>query len=203
MLVGGAARRYSKRCRPFSSFARPGPTRQTQASSVLISAKEEGKRICGYGAPGKGNTLLNYVAIGTDFSISRSIATLTSMAVTRPACTSHLAGRGDRRRQARLHSDPSVESQGRDRAADAPCRQMGRQVYRSHSLGLDRRERDFFLRAAPFPCGWIAAPWTVEKVPAVSSLRAKGQSLAFTEQACARALPVATPLDHSSQVSGS
>jgi hypothetical protein len=35
--------------------------------SVLIKAKEEGKRICGYGAPGKGNTLLNYAAIGTDF----------------------------------------------------------------------------------------------------------------------------------------
>jgi SAM-dependent methyltransferase len=35
--------------------------------SVLIKAKEDGKRICGYGAPGKGNTLLNYAAIGTDF----------------------------------------------------------------------------------------------------------------------------------------
>ncbi|WP_157017456.1 class I SAM-dependent methyltransferase [Mesorhizobium xinjiangense] len=35
--------------------------------SFLIAAKNEGKRICGYGAPGKGNTLLNYCAIGTDF----------------------------------------------------------------------------------------------------------------------------------------
>ena len=35
--------------------------------SVLIEAKKQGKRICGYGAPGKGNTLLNYAAIGTDF----------------------------------------------------------------------------------------------------------------------------------------
>ena len=35
--------------------------------SVLIAAKKEGKRICGYGAPGKGNTLLNYCGIGTDF----------------------------------------------------------------------------------------------------------------------------------------
>ena len=33
----------------------------------LISAKNQGKRICGYGAPGKGNTLLNYCGIGTDF----------------------------------------------------------------------------------------------------------------------------------------
>jgi hypothetical protein len=33
----------------------------------LSAAKEAGKRICGYGAPGKGNTLLNYCGIGTDF----------------------------------------------------------------------------------------------------------------------------------------
>ena len=35
--------------------------------SFLIDAKEQGKRIVGYGAPGKGNTLLNYCGIGTDF----------------------------------------------------------------------------------------------------------------------------------------
>jgi hypothetical protein len=33
----------------------------------LITAKREGKRIAGYGAPGKGNTLLNYCGIRTDF----------------------------------------------------------------------------------------------------------------------------------------
>jgi hypothetical protein len=33
----------------------------------LVAAKREGKRICGYGAPGKGNTLLNYCGIRTDF----------------------------------------------------------------------------------------------------------------------------------------
>jgi SAM-dependent methyltransferase len=33
----------------------------------LIDAKQEGKRIVGYGAPGKGNTLLNYCGIRTDF----------------------------------------------------------------------------------------------------------------------------------------
>jgi len=33
----------------------------------LISAKREGKSIGGYGAPGKGNTLLNYCGIRTDF----------------------------------------------------------------------------------------------------------------------------------------
>jgi hypothetical protein len=34
---------------------------------VLIDAKRRGKRIVGYGAPGKGNTLLNYCSIRTDF----------------------------------------------------------------------------------------------------------------------------------------
>jgi SAM-dependent methyltransferase len=33
----------------------------------LISAKREGKSIAGYGAPGKGNTLLNYCGIRSDF----------------------------------------------------------------------------------------------------------------------------------------
>jgi SAM-dependent methyltransferase len=33
----------------------------------LIEAKEAGKKVVGYGAPGKGNTLLNYCGIGTDF----------------------------------------------------------------------------------------------------------------------------------------
>jgi SAM-dependent methyltransferase len=35
--------------------------------SFLIECKAKGKRIAGYGAPGKGNTLLNYCGIGTDF----------------------------------------------------------------------------------------------------------------------------------------
>jgi hypothetical protein len=35
--------------------------------SLLIELKRQGKRIAGYGAPGKGNTLLNYCGIRTDF----------------------------------------------------------------------------------------------------------------------------------------
>ena len=35
--------------------------------AFLIDAKQAGKSIAGYGAPGKGNTLLNYCAIRTDF----------------------------------------------------------------------------------------------------------------------------------------
>ena len=33
----------------------------------LIGVKREGKSVAGYGAPGKGNTLLNYCGIRTDF----------------------------------------------------------------------------------------------------------------------------------------
>ena len=33
----------------------------------LIQVKRQGKSIAGYGAPGKGNTLLNYCGIRTDF----------------------------------------------------------------------------------------------------------------------------------------
>jgi hypothetical protein len=35
--------------------------------SFLIDCRNKGAKICGYGAPGKGNTLLNYCGIGTDF----------------------------------------------------------------------------------------------------------------------------------------
>ena len=43
--------------------------------SLLIRLKGEGKRIVGYGAPGKGNTLLNYCGIRTDlleFTVDRN-----------------------------------------------------------------------------------------------------------------------------------
>ena len=35
--------------------------------AFLIDAKRNGKQVVGYGAPGKGNTLLNYCGIGSDF----------------------------------------------------------------------------------------------------------------------------------------
>jgi len=35
--------------------------------TLLVAAKNQGKRIAGYGAPGKGNTLLNYCGIRSDF----------------------------------------------------------------------------------------------------------------------------------------
>jgi hypothetical protein len=51
----------------YNSFA--GQVKETKRALVefLIGVKRSGKSIVGYGAPGKGNTLLNYCGIGTDF----------------------------------------------------------------------------------------------------------------------------------------
>lgn len=51
----------------YMSFAERARRAKRDLLAFLISVKNEGKSICGYGAPGKGNTLLNYCAIGTDF----------------------------------------------------------------------------------------------------------------------------------------
>lgn len=50
-------------------FTFSGKVQDTKRSLLefLIAVKREGKAIAGYGAPGKGNTLLNYCGIRTDF----------------------------------------------------------------------------------------------------------------------------------------
>jgi hypothetical protein len=56
-----------RRIETYTSFE--GRVRETKHKllQLLINAKAERKRIAGYGAPGKGNTLLNYCGIRTDF----------------------------------------------------------------------------------------------------------------------------------------
>jgi hypothetical protein len=51
----------------YSRFAEQVKETKRRLLQFLIEAKREGKKIAGYGAPGKGNTLLNYCAIRTDF----------------------------------------------------------------------------------------------------------------------------------------
>jgi SAM-dependent methyltransferase len=51
----------------YASFSEQVQRTKRRLLSFLIAAKDRGKRICGYGAPGKGNTLLNYCGVGTDF----------------------------------------------------------------------------------------------------------------------------------------
>jgi hypothetical protein len=53
--------------RTYEAFAEKVKRTKRRLLSLLVGAKDEGLRICGYGAPGKGNTLLNYCGIGTDF----------------------------------------------------------------------------------------------------------------------------------------
>jgi hypothetical protein len=51
----------------YAAFAEQVRETKRALLEFLIDAKRAGKRIVGYGAPGKGNTLLNYCGIGTDF----------------------------------------------------------------------------------------------------------------------------------------
>jgi hypothetical protein len=51
----------------YANFAEQVKETKRKLLDFLIKAKREGKKVVGYGAPGKGNTLLNYCAIRTDF----------------------------------------------------------------------------------------------------------------------------------------
>ncbi|MDB4974538.1 MAG: C-methyltransferase [Myxococcaceae bacterium] len=51
----------------YTAFEQKARDTKHKLLAMLIDAKRQGKRIAGYGAPGKGNTLLNYCGIRTDF----------------------------------------------------------------------------------------------------------------------------------------
>lgn len=51
----------------YSSFGEQVKATKRNLLDFLIQARRAGKKIAGYGAPGKGNTLLNYCGIRTDF----------------------------------------------------------------------------------------------------------------------------------------
>nr|WP_277816389.1 class I SAM-dependent methyltransferase [Neptunicella marina] len=59
----------------YLTFAEQVQQCKNQLLSFLINAKAQGKKVVGYGAPGKGNTLLNYCGIGPDllsYTVDRS-----------------------------------------------------------------------------------------------------------------------------------
>ena len=59
----------------YLSFGPQVESTKRKLLSFLISAKQEGKHIVGYGAPAKGNTLLNYCGVRTDlidYTVDRS-----------------------------------------------------------------------------------------------------------------------------------
>ncbi len=55
------------RMETYEAFSEKVRETKRKLLEFLIGVKREGKSICGYGAPGKGNTLLNYCGIRTDF----------------------------------------------------------------------------------------------------------------------------------------
>jgi 2-polyprenyl-3-methyl-5-hydroxy-6-metoxy-1,4-benzoquinol methylase len=55
------------RLETYARFAEQVRRTKRELLSFLIRAREEGKRVVGYGAPAKGNTLLNYCGIRGDF----------------------------------------------------------------------------------------------------------------------------------------
>jgi len=56
-----------ERLQTYLSFAEKVEETKWSLLAFLIKTKRQGKSIVGYGAPGKGNTLLNYCGIRTDF----------------------------------------------------------------------------------------------------------------------------------------
>jgi SAM-dependent methyltransferase len=55
------------RIETYATFAERVMESKRALLELLIRLRREGKRVAGYGAPGKGNTLLNYCGIRTDF----------------------------------------------------------------------------------------------------------------------------------------
>lgn len=51
----------------YAAFAEQARETKRKLLEFLISAKRRGETVVGYGAPGKGNTLLNYCGVRTDF----------------------------------------------------------------------------------------------------------------------------------------
>lgn len=74
-LVGGSVRDLLRKeeisgvldLKTYDAFRKRTEATKRKLLQFLITAKNEGKKIIGYGAPAKGNTLLNYCGIRTDF----------------------------------------------------------------------------------------------------------------------------------------
>ncbi len=66
-LVDREERAGFTRLETYLSFSEKVKTTKRRLLEFLIAAKDAGKSVAGYGAPAKGNTLLNYCGIRTDF----------------------------------------------------------------------------------------------------------------------------------------
>ena len=66
-LLAYEAERGADKVDFYLNFKNKVETIKCNALKFLIEAKAAGKTVCGYGAPAKGNTLLNYCGIGPEF----------------------------------------------------------------------------------------------------------------------------------------
>ena len=111
----------------YVEFARRVEAAKRQTLSFLIDLKAQGKTIAGYGAPAKGNTLLNYCGIRTDFLDFTVDVSPHKQGHYLPG--SHIPIRspdGAARGEARRRADPAVEPERRDHGGPRVHRRMGR-----------------------------------------------------------------------------
>ena len=97
--------------------------------SFLIAARRSGKSVVGYGAPAKGNTLLNYCGIGSellsytvDISPHKQGRYLPGVQNSDPRSRSYIC------RQAGLRVDPAMEHQGGNHGENGRDPTMGRPI---------------------------------------------------------------------------
>ena len=105
---------------------------------LLIGLRRDGKQVVGYGAPGKGNTLLNYCGIRTDFLDYTVDRNPYKQGKHTPG--THIpihTARADRGDQAGRHRDPAVEPRARDQRAARLHRGVGSTAGRA---GPDRHD---------------------------------------------------------------
>ena len=110
----------------------------------LLDRRAEGKRVVGYGAPGKGNTLLNYCGIRSDlleYTVDRNPVQARSVhpGDAHPDPRSGPDRQGPARRRARTALEP------RDRADRATClhHRVGRPTRLSAAHAAYRRDPEF------------------------------------------------------------
>jgi SAM-dependent methyltransferase len=121
------------RLETYAGFAEPVKETKRKLLEFLISAKRAGKRIAGYGAPGKGNTLLNCGSQLTS-SISRWTRPIQEASFARNPHP-HLRPGQAPGGPPRVRADPPLEREGRDRPADVGRQELGGTVRGSHSRG--------------------------------------------------------------------
>ncbi len=99
-LIAAGAPRRPRSLSAYADFADRVRAHQARPALGPDRRQGSGKRICGYGAPGKGNTLLNYCGIGPDFLDFTVDRNPYKHGLYTPGHASpDQAGRGDRRRQ--------------------------------------------------------------------------------------------------------